>query len=546
MKGIEFRLTKNEHEVTVKLDPLLIEGSIEAKTLFQAFNVSPFAGYYLEEAKVFDACESLERAKAANEMSPIIATIASAKNAEVEVSINGDKMSAELTLISPFMGQMPTLKDIYTILERNEVRKGISHKRISKLIENASQAKGGLKFTRIIAKGLPPRSGKDSYIKSLYPNALERVLTPKYSADKKIDMRDYGDILCVQMHQAFARRMPPSNGRKGFTVTGDVLTAEQGKWRKIHHGKQAYIDENDENLVLAKITGLPKVNSNKIDIDDVFTTKGVNVATGNIDFQGSVIVNGDITEKMRLVASGDITIDGFVESAYVKAGGNIVVLQGASGKLQHNDCQFDAGGNVYLGHAQGVSIQAGNDLIVDKQLAYSHVRCAGNLTVGKINQPMGKLFATTIFCAKTIKAGYVGAVSGSGLLIDYSDDYNTMMEKHEKLIAHYDDLASKNADHEIKIANINNRKPGEELENKIALMTKELELERVFINWLRLNVEESKQKIDAFSAHAKVIATKKIYPGVSIKLNKKQWVAKKEYGKCKIILDGKDWAYLPL
>jgi uncharacterized protein (DUF342 family) len=32
-------------------------------------------------------------------------------------------------------------------------------------------------------------------------------------------------------------------------------------------------------------------------VDDIFNSRGVNVAIGNIDYDGSVLVNGDVTEK---------------------------------------------------------------------------------------------------------------------------------------------------------------------------------------------------------------------------------------------------------
>jgi uncharacterized protein (DUF342 family) len=545
MKGLELTLSNDKTSVYVKMEPLLLDAPVEAKTILQAFNQSDFSDYYLDERAVFTACDTLKASLESSEMSTVQVTIAHAKDAVIEIAISGDKMSAELTINSPFMGKMPSLEDIFEVLAQHEIVRGISKKRITSLIEKASASPGGRHFTNVVAKGLPPRNGKDSYIKALVPNALERVLAPQDSGEAKLDMRDFGKIICIDQNQACARRMPPTTGRIGYTVTGKKLEPDSGDWRPIKLGKQVKIDLLDENLVRAKIAGLPKVSNSKIEVDNVLETKGVNVGTGHINFEGSVIVTGDITEKMRVVASGNITINGFVESAYLKAGGDIVVTQGATGKLNQIDCEFDAGGNVYLVHAQGVKIQTGKDLIVEKQLAYSHIKCMGNVIVGKVKKPLGKLFASTIRCRKTVTAGYLGAVSGSSLVIDYSEAYTEMIDKHERLTAQFEDLASKNADHEIKIASIKNRKPSGEILRKVELMTEELELERVFINWLRINVEESKEKLAEFQREAIVRANKSVHPGVSVRLDINQWVAKKEYGKCKIILENKRWIYEP-
>jgi uncharacterized protein (DUF342 family) len=388
--------------------------------------------------------------------------------------------------------------------------------------------------------------GKDSYIKALIPDALERMLTPKITDAEKVNMRDFGEIICVKANQAIAQRMPPTTGRAGFTVIGKELPSEPGNWKQINLGEQAYIEETQENIVLAKIAGLPKVSNAKVDVDNVFVSKGVNVATGNINFDGSIIINGDITEKMQVVAKGDVTVNGFVESAYIEAGGNIIITLGASGKLQNADCEFKSGGSIYVGHAQGVNIQANGDLIVDKQLAYSNVCCKGHITVGKINNPLGKVFASTISCNKSISAGHVGAVSGSSLILDYSESYNKMIETHERLLEQFESLSSTNADHEIKISKIKNRKPSAALEEKLALVTQELELERVFLNWLRINVDESKELIDNFAREAKVVANRALHHGVTIKLNNKKWQAKEEYKKCQIVIENKEWVYEPL
>jgi uncharacterized protein (DUF342 family) len=546
MKGIELTLTPNKREVIIKIEPLLIDGIVEAKALFQIYNHSEFSGYYIDEGAFFTVAEALKDAVEVNEMSSIKQTVAHAKDAEIEVTIAGDKMSAELTLIAAYMGKLASLDDIFWVLKQHDVSKGISKKRIRKLIQSVSGQQGGRTFTDLVAKGLPPRGGNNSFIKSLVPCALERVLTPKYIVDKKIDMRDFGDILCVKKNEAIARRISPTDGRSGFTVTGEQLLSENGKWQEIKLGKHTCIDNADENLILATIAGLPKVTDLNIEVDNVYIVNGVNVSTGNVNFDGSIIVNGDITEKMQVVASGDITVNGFVESAHIKAGGDIIVVQGASGKLQNLDCEFIARGSIYIGHAQGVKINSHKDLIVDIQLAYSHIQCGGHITIGKIDNPIGKLFASTVMCAKTVRAGHLGAVSGSKLIIDYTQSHSNALKTHERLNAEFVKLTSKNAQHEIMIATINNRKSSKALKEKVALMNEELNLERVFVNWLRINVEESKEKLDSFDHSVRVIATHVMHCGVSVKLHRKQWHAKREYAKCRIILDNKNWIYMPL
>ena len=147
-------------------------------------------------------------------------------------------------------------------------------------------------------------------------------------------MRNLGAIICVQKGTELLRRMPPTEGRNGYTVGGDVINAKSGEWIKFRPGDGTVISDGDENLLLADISGMPKFKDQKMWVDDIFICKGVNVGTGNVDYDGSVLVNGDVTEKMLIHATGDVTVNGFVESATIHAGGDIIMPVRLNAKMQ--------------------------------------------------------------------------------------------------------------------------------------------------------------------------------------------------------------------
>ncbi|MBN7827867.1 FapA family protein, partial [Bowmanella dokdonensis] len=139
---------------------------------------------------------------------------------------------------------------------------------------------------------------------------------------------------------------------------------------------------------------MPKFNSGDMWVDETFICKGVNVGTGNINYDGAVIVNGDVTEKMIITASGDVTINGFVESAIIQAGGDIIITQGAMGKQAENDkneysTKLSAQGSIHVQHGQGLEISCNGNVTVGKQLAHSNIICRGSVIVGPIDNPNG-------------------------------------------------------------------------------------------------------------------------------------------------------------
>lgn len=543
MKGVDLYVDQFGDNVLLSVEPLLLDQKINAQALMQHLKTSDFANYYLLEDAIASASDAVNIALSNKESESIEFTVAQRRDAEVSVDIEADKMLAQVNVVAPYMGRIPTAHEMVAILNNHDITRGISTKNINSLLNKLEKAEPGESLFETVAKGLPPKTGKNSYIQATNPSPLERILTPRVTDDEKVDMRDFGDILCVAEGDPIAVRMPPTAGRSGYTVTNKKIASESGEWLPIKLGDNVRIDDQDENLVVSEISGLPKVSNSQISVDNVFTTKGVNVATGNVKFDGSVIVKGDVTEKMRIIAKGDVTIEGYAESAYIEAGGDIIILQGASGKMQGYDCDLVANGSVFLQHGQGLNITSGDALNVGKQLAYSNISCAGNITVGPLQNPNGKLFASEIRCGGRVIAGHVGAVSGSTINFDFSDAYNKIQATLDSLNDQFEELSTKNADHEIKISKIKNRKPSKKYNEKLASLIKQLEYERLFLNWIRVNREELKQKLEKFEKNAKICATQKLFPGVNIKLNKKKWEAKQEYQQSSIVFSDKDWHF---
>ena len=539
-RGIRLKTQKNKRELILQVEPLLLDSPINAKAITKAVSASPFNKYFLVDKAISDACNDISMQLAQNNMEGLQYLIGVAKDAEVEVSITQENMCAELIITAAYAGLTPNVSKLKDILKSKGVVRGIGDKSIRQLLRIVLDSGPGMVRGRIVAKGLPPKNGKDSKVQPIVPNVLDRILAPKQE-DEKIDMRDFGEIICVEKNAIVARRLAPSLGRSGFTVTGEVISSTSGEWKKIELGNNVIISPKDENIVLAKLTGLPKFANGKVSVDDVLVTRGVNVATGNITYAGAVIVNGDVTEKMRIQCDGDITVNGFVESAYIEAGGDIIITQGATGRIQDEDCQLIAKGNIYLAHGQGLHIKSGYNVNAAKQLAYSKITCHGDLVVGHVTNPQGKLFASSVESHGTVTAGHIGAVSGSELLIDFTVGFETLQKKLESMLALFKDLLAKNADHEIKISSINNRKDSDK---QIALREKlnqELELERVFVNWLRINIEEVRSQLTQYENNIKVVAKRSLYNGVIVKLGKATLKVEKEYTHAKLLYEEASW-----
>ncbi|MFT6268209.1 MAG: hypothetical protein ACJAVV_001014 [Alphaproteobacteria bacterium] len=555
MKGVSLFCSDDKKQLSITVEPLLFEGvfSIETLTAFitetetEADSETQLSDFTLCEDSVLSLSDEITLAVSENNNNVLEKLIGEKKQPSIFIAISDDNMSATMTIIKRSDSDIPDIKDLVDDAKQQGINKGFSKKRVIKLLQQVINAEVGEELTVTIAKGLPARSGKDSFIKPLVPNALDRILAPQKIDGNKVDMRDLGDILCVKMNAPVAQIIAPSNGRSGMSVKGEMIPSSPGEWKKITMGSNTATSPNNENIIIAAVAGQPKFENGVMFIDDTFTApKGVNVGTGNIKYDGAVIVNGDVTENMEIVAKGDITINGFVESAFIRSGGDIIITKGASGKMHDEDCRLIASGSIYIQHAQGLDIIAGKDVNVAKQLAYSRVNAKGRVTVGAIDDPTGSLFASTINCCSSLKAGSIGAISGSTLTIDFSEGYNLLCNKYDALIGFIRQLTMTNATHEMKLSRVNVKQVPAHIQKQLLALNDELEAERALLGWLRKALEELQNRKREYEINALVIANKELFPGVIVKLNKKIWRSNKEYQQCCVALDEGNWQYRPL
>ena len=550
MDGVTFSFDENLQFVSMTVEPDELDAELDAKVVFAELKETEFAEVYLSRSTIKTVCDKANHYFKTHDSTSVTEQIGERRNAEVAFRIAEDEMTAHLSLTAPYGGHFPTLKAIMTLAQKSDVVRGVSAKRIRNLLQKLKQSDPGEVIDDLIAKGLPARDGHSSFMKPLVPNALERVLKPQVAEDGKADLRNLGEVVCVKAKVPVVRRMAPSQGRSGFTVKGKKIEATAGKWLPIKMGNGTEISEQDENLIVASISGMPKFQNLTMTVDDTFICKGVNVGSGHVTYDGAVLVNGDVAEKMRIVASGDVTVNGFVESAYIEAGGDIIITEGAMGKesadANQNTCVLKAQGSIHVQHGQGIAITCSGNVSIGRQLAYSQIRCGGSVTVGQGDMPRGNLFACDIESQSQIAAGTLGAVSGSTLKIDFSNGFNILSERIEAIDDLLKQMRENNSRHKERMDLIATKKVPKELLQRVNEARELFDNETAMLQWIETKSNELREAKEAYKDNVKIIATKKLYSGVSLKLNKRTWRSEREYDRCEVIYKEHQWQYEPL
>jgi hypothetical protein len=82
--------------------------------------------------------------------------------------------------------------------------------------------------------------------------------------------------------------------------------------------------------------------------------------------------------------------------------------------------------------------------------------------------------------------------------------------------------------------------------NQLEKIGSRFEAEKHLLNWLENIEDEMRATRDDYEKNAKIIANKELFPGVAVKMNKRNWRSEKEYARSCIQLSDGRWQYLPL
>ncbi len=550
MNGVTISFDKSRTYINLQLNPSEFTSEVDSREIRKQLESGETKRLYVSEKALKSACDTANHYFKTSDSTVVQERIGERKNAEIEFRIPEDGMQASLILTTPYGGKLPTLGTIKSLAVKNRIVRGLSTKVIESMLNQARQSPPGAVLERIVAKGLPARNGKNSKFVPLVPNALERVLKPQTGDGERVDMRNLGEVICVKVNTPVLRRTEPTKGRSGFDIKGNKIPAVAGEWVNFKMGSGTVVSDSDANLLMSAISGMPKYRDQIMNIDDTFICSGVNVGSGHVNYEGAVLVNGDVTEKMQIKAAGDVTINGFVESAYIESGGDIIITEGAMGKVNdtHGEfqCKLVAAGSIHVQHGQGIDIQCSGNITVGRQLAYSRLRCGGAVIVGQIDKPMGNLFACDIISQDRVEAGTLGAVSGSTLKVDFSPGFNQLLERKDSLDELLKQIRENNLKHKEKINLIQSKKVPKELQRKVAEALELFNNESALLEWLENKANDVKAAKENYQSDIKLIANKRLYPGVSAKLNNRNWRSEREYDRAQIRYDSHQWHYDPL
>ncbi len=284
-----------------------------------------------------------------------------------------DGLQAWLTLDPTYAADMPTLEHIKELLDKAHVSYGLK----VDVIESA--AKQGYLERTLIASGEAPTPGQNAELEYL----IQRTTTgPTERDDGRVDFRELHLHSSVQAGTPLLRKYPAIPGEAGISVYGTSIPPNNVIDCKLLEGPGTALASDDPMLLIATRAGMPVRMAATCRVESVLELENVGVATGNVRFDGTVVVRGLVQKGFRIEAGGDIIVHGNVEDAVLNAGGNLFLYAPVYGGAQ---TVLTSKYQLHGQFIQQAKIECGGDLFIREALMHCHTRVVGKAVIGGLD-----------------------------------------------------------------------------------------------------------------------------------------------------------------
>lgn len=335
----------------------------------------------------------------------------------VILRISDDCMEAFITLPEE---RNFSVHNIEKILEHNDIVHGILPEQLQKIAKEKPQ---GVEIK--VAQGETAGEGTEGWFEYFFNQ--EDSVAPTIQEDGKADYTNVIMADKVTPGTVLVKYHPTEAGKPGKTVTGIVIEGSRGKELSPLTGKGFTRDEEKDTYVAAE-DGYVSYDEIKgtLNVWNVYVVQGdVNRYNGHISYDGMVHIKGSVSDMAEIEAKGDVIVDGFIEGAIIRAGGNVVIKRGVNAGGQG---YIQAGGTVMGNFFEAANIRAGKD-VEGNYFLNCHVKTDGNVTA---RGNKGRIMGGDITAAHAVESVTIGNYGGVKTLI-YVGDTSDMVLRTKQL-----------------------------------------------------------------------------------------------------------------
>lgn len=449
----------------------------------------------------------------------------------LELMVSSDKQVAYLQVLMDDQNSSIDMSKVCSFLDKNGI-KNYDEDKLLKYIEL-----NDFSINIKVAEGIPPQKGEDGYI-TYFVNVNDKK-KPDIDAKGNIDFKELNLIENVESGKLLAEKTPAIEGVAGIDVFGNSIEPPKVLDPILKVGKNTQVSE-DGLKIYSIACGKVDFEDSVININKIHEIKGgVDSATGNIRFNGDVVINGDIKEGFLVEAEGDIFVKGVIEGAIVKAEGSLTVIGGIQGseKLKINvkkdlTCK-------YIENATRLFVE-GN--ITTDFIIHSEIYCGASVFLkGKKGMVVGGTMKVKSLLNATTIGSYMGTKTNIEVGMDprLSMQLEAYQDEKEKIETLLRDLGRGiNSLKQLFQRNALNDQKKELFKRSINTYNHNLEK----LNLINDQISELNKDIGDKSLSGTIIATDKVFPGVKISMGTYVKFIRSEYAAVRFEVEEGDIA----
>ncbi|MDR3145213.1 MAG: FapA family protein, partial [Treponema sp.] len=223
----------------------------------------------------------------------------SANDSTLTIDIVEGEMKANVTVSRPGPGGRDySLENHVNFLHSHKIYHGIKEDTIARLVDKPVYDE-----PVTLAEGDRVVDGRDAYIQYNFETSQDKVRL-REGSNGRVNFKDLNIIQNVVENQPLAVKIAPEKGKDGKNIKGVLMFSKDGKDIPLPLGKNVHVGD-DGVTILADINGQVLLVNSKINVEPVYTVDGgVNLKSGNVEFLGTVIINGDVEDGFLVKAAG--------------------------------------------------------------------------------------------------------------------------------------------------------------------------------------------------------------------------------------------------
>lgn len=334
------------------------------------------------------------------------------------LNVSDDKMEVYIDLFPPAPeGKKFLVKQLFEEIKEFGLKTEINGTALESAIKSLDGNEFPVYGTKI-ASGIYPLDGVDGNIEYFVNTKVD--FSPKVNEDGRIDFYNLNIINSVEADQDLVLFHPHIEGKDGRNVFGDIIPARKARVIKFPQGRNTYPHKDNPNLIKAKVDGIIVEKDGIISVSEIFKIDGnVDYSTGNINNKGSVSVLGDVKSGFTMEVNDVVDVRGIVEDCIIKAGSDVRVKSGFSGK---GHGVIFSQGNVDVRYVRNQRIHSRKSINVSNEVFDSELFAAHRIQVAG-GKNMSILGGHTI-AGSTVEVNCLGNEYGVKTIVEAGFDYS--------------------------------------------------------------------------------------------------------------------------